>query len=68
MVGTATDIADEMQSWFESGAADGFNILPAVSPDSLDQFVSLVIPVLQSRGLTKKAYIGSTLRSNLQLG
>ena len=68
MVGTATDIADEMQSWFESGAADGFNILPAVSPDSLDQCVSLVIPVLQSRGLTKKAYIGSTLRSNLQLG
>jgi len=67
VVGTPQSIADQMQSWFESGAADGFNVMPPVLPQSLDEFVDLVIPELQSRGLFRTAYEGTTLRENLGL-
>jgi len=67
VVGTPQTIADQMQSWFESGAADGFNVMPPVLPQSLNEFVDLVIPELQSRGLFRTAYEGSTLRENLGL-
>ena len=67
VVGTPSSIADQMQSWFESGAADGFNVMPPVLPESLNEFVDLVIPELQSRGLFRTAYEGTTLRENLGL-
>jgi FMN-dependent oxidoreductase (nitrilotriacetate monooxygenase family) len=67
IVGTPAQVADQLQSWFENGAADGFNILPPVLPGSLDDFVDLVIPELQRRGLFRTAYEGSTLRENLGL-
>lgn len=67
IVGTPTQVADQLQSWFENGAADGFNVLPPVLPASLDDFVDLVIPELQRRGLFRTAYEGKTLRENLAL-
>ena len=67
VVGTPQTIADQMQLWFENGAADGFNVMPPVLPESLDDFVELVIPELQRRGLFRTAYEGSTLRENLGL-
>lgn len=67
VVGTPQKIADEMQSWFENGAADGFNVMPPVLPESLNEFVDLVIPELQKRGLFRTAYEGTTLRENLGL-
>jgi len=67
VVGTPEKIADEMQRWFEQGAADGFNVMPPVLPASLDDFVDLVIPELQQRGLFRTEYEGSTLRENLGL-
>ena len=67
VVGTPETIADRMQEWFENGAADGFNVLPPVLPGSLDDFVDLVIPELQRRGLFRTAYEGTTLRENLAL-
>jgi FMN-dependent oxidoreductase (nitrilotriacetate monooxygenase family) len=67
VVGTPQKIADEMQKWFENGAADGFNVMPPVLPQSLDEFVDLVIPELQKRGLFRTEYEGSTLRENLGL-
>lgn len=67
IVGTPVQVADQLQAWFENGAADGFNILPPVLPGSLDDFVNLVIPELQRRGLFRTAYEGSTLRENLGL-
>ncbi|HEY4068290.1 MAG TPA: LLM class flavin-dependent oxidoreductase [Burkholderiaceae bacterium] len=67
VVGTPKTIADQMQSWFENGAADGFNVMPPVLPQSLNEFVDLVIPELQSRGLFRTAYEGTTLRENLGL-
>ena len=47
-----------MQSWFENGAADGFNVMPPVLPQSLNEFVELVVPELQRRGLFRTAYEG----------
>jgi len=67
VVGTPQTIADQMQSWFENGAADGFNVMPPVLPQSLDEFVELVVPELQRRGLFRTAYEGRTLRENLGL-
>ncbi|WP_434167474.1 LLM class flavin-dependent oxidoreductase [Peribacillus frigoritolerans] len=65
--GTPEQIADQMQEWFENGAADGFNIMPPYLPGGLDDFVDQVIPVLQQRGLFRTEYTGSTLRENLGL-
>jgi alkanesulfonate monooxygenase len=67
VIGTPKTIADQMQSWFENGAADGFNVMPPVLPQSLDEFVDLVVPELQRRGLFRTAYEGKTLRENLGL-
>lgn len=67
VVGTAKDVADEMESWFEAGAADGFNITPAVLPQGIDDFVALVLPELRKRGLFREEYEGKTLRENLGL-
>ena len=67
VVGTPQTIVDQMQLWFESGAADGFNVMPPVLPQSLNEFVDLVIPELQRRGLFRTRYEGTTLRENLGL-
>lgn len=67
LIGTPAQIADQLQEWFENDAADGFNILPPTTPASLDDFVDLVVPELQRRGLFRTAYEGTTLRDNLGL-
>jgi FMN-dependent oxidoreductase (nitrilotriacetate monooxygenase family) len=67
VVGTASMIADEMQAWFDGRGVDGFLIQPATLPGGLNDFVELVIPALQDRGLFRSAYEGSTLRDNLGL-
>ena len=67
IVGTPAQIADQLQSWFENEAADGFNVMPPVLPTGLDDFVTLVVPELQRRGLYRTAYEGRTLRENLGL-
>ncbi|MCW2781456.1 MAG: class flavin-dependent oxidoreductase [Marmoricola sp.] len=65
--GTPDQIADTIQEWFEGGAADGFNIMPAVLPSGLEAFVEHVVPVLQARGLFRREYAGSTLREHYGL-
>jgi FMN-dependent oxidoreductase (nitrilotriacetate monooxygenase family) len=67
VIGTPEKIVDVMQDWFENAGADGFNILPAWVPGGLDDFVDLVIPELQRRGLFRTEYEGKTLRENLGL-
>ena len=67
IVGSAKDVVDMMEEWFTTGAADGFNVLPPFFPNSLDEFVELVVPELQRRGLYRTAYEGTTLRENLGL-
>jgi alkanesulfonate monooxygenase len=65
VIGTPEQIADVMEEWFNAGAADGFNILPALSPISVREFVDQVVPELQRRGLYRTAYEGTTLREHL---
>ena len=65
--GTPEQIADLMESWFEDGAADGFNVMPPVLPAMLDVFVAEVIPILQKRGLFRTEYEGETLRDHYGL-
>jgi len=67
LIGSATDVADSLQEWFEAEGADGFNVMPAVMPGGLTDFVDLVVPELQRRGLFRKAYAGVTLRDHLGL-
>ena len=65
--GTPAHIADTMEHWFRDGAADGFNVMPAWLPGSLDDFVDSVVPELQRRGIYRTAYTGTTLREHLGL-
>ena len=64
--GTPTRIADTLQEWFEAGLADGFMIQPAYFPGAFDDFVDLVVPELQRRGLFRQEYAGATLRDHLR--
>jgi alkanesulfonate monooxygenase len=67
VIGTPEHVADVMEHWFLNGAADGFNVMPAWLPGSLDDFVDMVIPELQRRGLFRTEYEATTLRGNLGL-
>jgi FMN-dependent oxidoreductase (nitrilotriacetate monooxygenase family) len=67
VVGSPTDVADLMEEWLTTRAADGFNIISPFFPNSLDAFVDLVVPELQRRGIYRTHYEGSTLREHLGL-
>ena len=67
VTGTPEQVADEIQTWFEQGAADGFNIMPPNLPGGFDAFVDHVVPILRERGLFRTGYTGSTLRDHYGL-
>ena len=67
MVGTASQVADEMEAWFTAGACDGFVATYSYFPRPVEDFTQLVIPELQRRGLFRTEYEGQTLRENLGL-
>lgn len=67
IVGSAEQIADQLELWFNNGAADGFNVLPPTIPGGLTDFIELVLPELRRRGLFREEYEGKTLRENLGL-
>lgn len=66
-IGTASDIADIFEAWFQAYASDGFNVFFPVFPNALETFVEQVIPELQRRGLFRTDYEGTTLRDHLGL-
>ncbi|HCP24708.1 MAG: LLM class flavin-dependent oxidoreductase [SAR202 cluster bacterium] len=66
-IGTPEQVADSMQAWFESGAADGFMLNPSVLPQGLNDFLEHVLPLLKERGLFREEYEADTLRGNLGL-
>ncbi|SNB74801.1 alkanesulfonate monooxygenase [Arboricoccus pini] len=66
--GTASDVADRMQDWFEGEACDGFNLMPAWLPGAAFDLFDQLVPELQRRGLAQTAYAGDgTLRGSLGL-
>jgi FMN-dependent oxidoreductase (nitrilotriacetate monooxygenase family) len=65
--GTPEQVADEIETWFTGGAADGFNVMPPSLPGGLEDFVDHVVPLLQRRGLFRTDYTGTTLRDHYGL-
>ena len=65
--GTGAQIADQMEEWFVNYGVDGFLIQPSHLPGGLADFIEMVIPELQERGLFRSEYEGPTLRDNLGL-
>jgi FMN-dependent oxidoreductase (nitrilotriacetate monooxygenase family) len=66
-VGSPSQVADQLEEWFCGGACDGFVVAATHVPGTYDDFVRLVVPELQRRGLFHSDYEGSTLRENLGL-
>ena len=65
IVGTASQVADQIEKFAAETDVDGFNLTRTVTPETFRDFVDLVIPELQSRGLYKEAYEEGTLRQKL---
>ncbi|MGD9830428.1 MAG: LLM class flavin-dependent oxidoreductase [Hyphomicrobiaceae bacterium] len=67
VVGTPEQVADAMIDWLDSGAADGFNVMPPILPHMLEVFTGEVVPILKRRGRFRTDYTGTTLREHLGL-
>ena len=65
VIGTPEQVADEFERiWRETGCY-GFNLSPTTNPDSVEDFVDHVVPILQRRGVFRTAYEGTSFRENL---
>lgn len=67
VVGSPKQVADTMEEWFVARGADGFNVVPPLLPGGFEDFVKLVVPELQKRGLFRTEYSGKSYRENLGL-
>ncbi|MGW1228106.1 LLM class flavin-dependent oxidoreductase [Streptomyces sp. NPDC002530] len=66
-VGSPRTVAAGLTEYVAEGAADGFLLVPRLTPGGLGEFVDRVVPLLQEQGVFRTAYTGSTLRSHLGL-
>ncbi|GAA5156866.1 NtaA/DmoA family FMN-dependent monooxygenase [Pseudonocardia eucalypti] len=64
-IGTPAEVAEQIDDYVQRDAADGFILVPHLTPTGLDEFVAKVIPELQSRGVYRTEYTGPTLRDHL---
>jgi FMN-dependent oxidoreductase (nitrilotriacetate monooxygenase family) len=67
VIGSAEQIADDLEDWFRAGAADGFTVMYADTAVDFERFARLVVPILAERGLHTPAGAGVTLRERLGL-
>jgi alkanesulfonate monooxygenase SsuD/methylene tetrahydromethanopterin reductase-like flavin-dependent oxidoreductase (luciferase family) len=67
VVGTPEQIADQIETWFEARAADGFVLQGPGLPGQFEDFVEQVVPLLRKRGLFRHEYTGTTFRDHLGL-
>jgi FMN-dependent oxidoreductase (nitrilotriacetate monooxygenase family) len=65
--GNPQQIADEMADWYHSKVCDGFMVSIPLMPRGMRDFVELVVPELQKRGVFRKDYEGTTLREHMGL-
>ncbi|MCR8633159.1 LLM class flavin-dependent oxidoreductase [Paenibacillus radicis (ex Xue et al. 2023)] len=65
IAGTPEQVADKIQYWVEETGVDGFNLTQFLSPGSFREFIELVIPELQQRGLYRTEYEEGTFRERL---
>ncbi|MEW2544263.1 NtaA/DmoA family FMN-dependent monooxygenase [Streptomyces sp. NPDC047002] len=68
VVGTAQEVADDMQERLAAGAADGFTLMVDMLPSGLHDVVGLLVPELRRRGLFHEEYEHTTLRDSLGIG
>jgi FMN-dependent oxidoreductase (nitrilotriacetate monooxygenase family) len=66
-IGTPEAVAAELEIFVRQDAADGFILVPHLTPGGLDEFVDRVVPLLQERDAFRTEYRGGTLRSHLGL-
>ena len=66
MVGTPTQVADQMETYFDAVGGDGFMLSPIYTPGAIEEFVDLVVPELQRRGRYRKEYAGTSQRDHLR--
>lgn len=67
IAGTPEQVADTIEDWFTTGAADGFNVMPPIINQQLELFASEVVPILRKRGLFRSDYSSHTLRGHFGL-
>ena len=67
LVGTPEQVAEQIIRWHEADVGNGFSILPDTGLETLENFSTEVVPILQKKGLVRTAYTGRTLRDNLGL-
>jgi len=65
IVGNAVQVVDQLQGWIDDTGVDGFNLTRTVVPESFEDFIEIVVPELQQRGLHKTAYAEGSLRHKL---
>ncbi len=65
LAGSASEVADQLESWLDQTGIDGFNLTYAVQPDDLANVVELLVPELQRRGRYPSSYTEGTLRQKL---
>ena len=66
IVGTPEQVADQLEAYWKRVGGDGFMLSPIYSPGAIEEFVDLVVPVLQRRGLYRRDYRGVTQRDHLR--
>ncbi|CAL9303831.1 NtaA/DmoA family FMN-dependent monooxygenase [Streptomyces sp. SudanB182_2057] len=66
-VGSPRTVADAMDHFVQTDGADGFVLVPHLTPGGLDDFVDRVVPLLQEKGVHRRDYTGPTLRDHLGL-
>ncbi len=66
-VGSPATVARQIEEFVQADAADGFILVPHLTPGGLDDFVDGVVPLLQERGVLRTEYTGTTLRDHLGL-
>ena len=65
IVGSPSQVADTLQRWVDEADVDGFNLSRTVIPECLEDFIDLIVPELQDRGLFKTEYEAGTYRQKL---
>lgn len=66
-VGTGAQVAEQMESWYDARACDGFVVAATHTPGTYEEFVRMVVPELRKRGIFRTEYTGDTLRDHLGL-
>jgi alkanesulfonate monooxygenase SsuD/methylene tetrahydromethanopterin reductase-like flavin-dependent oxidoreductase (luciferase family) len=65
VIGTPEQVADRITDMWRETRCAGFNLSPTTNPDSVNDFVDQVVPILQRKGVFRREYTGSTLREHL---